>query len=82
MTAIFEFPLQSETLAPEEVAQITGCPRRSDQTQWLTRNHWAFHTTKAGEPIIGRMYARLKMAGINPTALMTTGGWVPDFSNL
>jgi hypothetical protein len=82
MTAIFEFPLQSEMLSPNEVTEITGCSRRADQMQWLNRNHWAFHTAKSGEPIIGRMYARLKMAGINPTALMTTGGWVPDFTNL
>jgi len=82
MTAIFEFPLQSETLTPEEVAGITGCARRGDQVEWLTCNGWTFHKNKAGEPIIGRMYARLRMAGITPAAMATTGGWVPDFSGI
>lgn len=82
MTAIFEFPLPSEILKPKEVEDITGYSRQSDQVQWLDRNHWVYHPNKAGDPIIGRMYARMKMAGINPTALMTTGGWVPDYSKL
>jgi len=82
MSAIFEFPISSETLTPEEVVQITGCARKSDQVEWLTCNGWTFHRNRAGEPIIGRMYARLRMAGITPTAIATTGGWVPDFSGI
>lgn len=82
MTAIFEFPLPSETLAAEELAQITGCARKSDQIEWLTCNGWTFHKNKAGEPIVGRMYARLRLAGITPAAMTTTGGWMPDFSNV
>lgn len=82
MTAIFEFPLPSETLEPEEVVKITGCKQRGDQVAWLDRNSWLFHKNKAGDPIVGRMYARLRMAGINPIALTTSGGWVPDFSKL
>lgn len=38
MTAIFEFPIQSETLASEEVIEITGCTRKRDQVEWLTGN--------------------------------------------
>lgn len=82
MTAIFEFPLPSETLDPKEVAEITGCTRRGDQVEWLTSKGWIFHTNKANAPIVGRMYARLRMAGITPAALATTGGWVPDFSGI
>lgn len=82
MSAIFEFPMQSETLTAEEVAEITGCHRRGDQVEWLTCNGWTFHKNKAGEPIVGRMYARLRMAGITPAALTTSGGWVPDFSQV
>ncbi|MER2626812.1 MAG: DUF4224 domain-containing protein [Accumulibacter sp.] len=82
MTAIFEFPIASETLSPEELAEITGSPRSALQTDWLTQNGWTYHTTRAGAPIVGRMYARLRLAGIAPAALTTTGGWVPDFSAL
>lgn len=82
MSAIFEMVISSETLAPDEVWQITGCQRKGDQVEWLTINGWAFHKNKAGEPIVGRLYARLKMAGINPAALATSGGWMPDFSKV
>lgn len=82
MTAIFEMPIASETLTPEEITQITGCSRKSDQAEWLAGNGWTFHKNRAGEPIVGRLYARLRMAGITPAALATTGGWVPDFSGI
>lgn len=82
MTAIFEFPLPSETLEPEELNRITGAARKSDQIEWLTCNGWTFHKNRAGEPVVGRMYARLRMAGITPAAMATTGGWVPDFSDV
>lgn len=82
MSAIFEMPIPSETLDPDEVERITGCHRKGDQIQWLTVNGWVFYPNKAGEPIVGRLYARLKMAGINPAALATSGGWVPDFSKV
>jgi hypothetical protein len=82
MTAIFEFPLMSETLSQNEVVEITGCSRRREQIEWLTINGWTFLKNRAGEPIIGRMYARLRLAGITPAVLATTGGWVPDFSGI
>ena len=80
MAAIFEMPIASETLTADELAQITGCARRGDQIEWLTVNGWTYHKNRAGEAIVGRLYARLKMAGITPAALATSGGWVPDFS--
>lgn len=82
MAAIFEFPMATETLTHEEVAEITGCLRRADQVDWLSNNNWTYHKNRAGEPIIGRMYARLRMAGITPAAMATTGGWVPDFGKV
>lgn len=81
MTAIFDFPLLSEILSPEEVGDITGAVRKGDQIEWLTCNGWAFHRNRAGEPIVGRMYARLRMAGINPAHLAAAPGiGLPDFS--
>ena len=82
MTAVFEMPLASETLTGEEVQQITGCGRRGDQVAWLQAAGWAYVTNRAGEPVVGRLYARLRLAGITPSALMATGGWAPDFSTL
>lgn len=82
MSAIFEMSIQSETLSADELSAITGCTRRNDQIEWLASNGWAFHKNKAGQAIVGRLYARLKLAGISPAALATSGGWVPDFSRL
>lgn len=85
MSAIFELHLPSETLTTEEVVDITGCARRADQLTWLNRNGWIYHTNKAGMPIIGRMFARMKMAGINPAALASSpqaGGWNMDMSKV
>lgn len=79
MTAIFEMPIQSETLDGDEIANITGSKLRPQQLDWLDKNHWMYHKNRAGTPIVGRLYARLKMAGIS-TSTLTTGGWTPDFS--
>lgn len=79
MSTLFEMPIASETLDADELVKITGCSRKADQVEWLASNGWTYHRTKAGEPVVGRLYARLKMAGINPAA-MSPGTWAPDLS--
>lgn len=81
MSAIFEIPLESEFLTPEELEGITGSKQSAGQLAWLNKYHWVYHTTGANKPIVGRLYARLKMAGITPAAL-STGGWVPPMDNV
>ena len=73
--------IQSETLAPDELAEITGCARSRDQIAWLEANDWALLKNRAGAPIVGRWYARLKLAGITPQAA-TTEAWSPDFTGI
>lgn len=82
MSAIFELPITSETLTDDEVSEISGCIRKSDQVDWLTKNGWVFFQNRAGTPKIGRLYARLRMAGINTAALAApaAGGWQFDVS--
>jgi hypothetical protein len=82
MTAIFELPLLSETLKPDEVAEITGAKSCDGQRSWLDINRWKYHTNRAGRPIVGRLYARLKLAGIDASALAPQAAWSPDFSAL
>ena len=72
----------SETLTIEEICTISGAVRKADQIAWLKKNGWLHHTTRAGDPVVGRLYARLKLAGINPGALTAPGGWVPDLSQV
>jgi len=84
MGAIFEMQLPSETLSADEISEISGCRRQNDQIEWLSNNGWLFIRNRAGAPIIGRLYARLKLAGINPAQLAApeTSGWQPDFSKV
>jgi len=82
MSALFELPLSSETLSQDEIVSITGCSRRGDQIAWLLAAGWTHLMNRAGEPVVGRLYARLRLAGITPSALVQTGGWAPDFSAL
>lgn len=84
MSAMFELPLQTETLSADEVSDISGCKRNGDQIDWLRQNGWHFLQNRAGAPVIGRLYARLKLAGINPAALAVpeAAGWQPDFSKV
>ena len=84
MSAIFELPLTSETLTAEEVGEISGCSRKNDQIEWLKTNGWHFLQNRAGAPVIGRLYARLKLAGINPATLAApeATGWKPDLSRV
>lgn len=74
-------PISSETLSGLELVEITGANIKTAQIEWLNKRGWIYDTTKAGNPVVGRLYARLKLAGINPASL-TTGGWSPDFSTV
>jgi hypothetical protein len=84
MSAIFEMPIPSETLEPEEIEKISGCSQKAAQVAWLKQHDWVFFKNNAGMPIIGRLYARLKLAGINPASLAgpESSGWQLDVSNI
>ncbi len=85
MGAIFEIPLQSETLSQDELHDISGCARKTDQVDWFKRNGWVFHQNRAGLPVVGRLYARMKLAGINPAALAPSdsgSGWQLDLGKV
>jgi len=75
--------VQSETLADEELATITGYQIPSKQIQWLTENHWEFVLTGARRPIVGRIYARLKLSGVKPSAANTVAEtWSLDLAKV
>ncbi len=60
--------IQSETLAEDELATITGYLIPSGQIGWLNRNGWKYVLTRARRPVVGRVYARMKLAGVKPSA--------------
>lgn len=75
--------LQSETLADEELATITGYQIPSKQIQWLSANHWEFVLTGARRPIVGRVYARLRLSGVKPSgANAVTETWSLNIANV
>jgi len=78
MGAIFEMSLQSETLNADELQDISGAARKSDQVEWFKRNGWVFYLNRAGLPVVGRLYARMKLAGINPATLAVIDGGNPS----
>lgn len=74
---------QSETLTDEELATITGYQIPSKHIQWLTENSWEFVLTGARRPIVGRLYARMKLAGVKPLATRTEPeAWSLDLSKV
>ena len=81
MPAIFEMPLPSETLDADELFEVTGSKTADGHRTWLDLNRWKYHTSRSGRPVVGRMYARLKLAGIEASALLPQG-WAPDFSGI
>ena len=74
---------QTETLAEEELAAITGYQLPSKQIQWLSMNGWQYVLTRSRRPIVGRVYARLKLAGVSPSATNSvTETWTLDLSRV
>lgn len=75
--------VQTETLADEELARITGYRRASKQIGWLAMNGWQYTLTGARKPVVGRVYARLKLAGVRPSgANAVTETWSLDLSKV
>ena len=77
--------IDTEFLSPEEVAEVTGYKNAAAQRNWLDINGWKYVLTGSQRPIVGRWFARMRLAGVQPTC---TGGveqvetWMPDFSAL
>ncbi|SFV14351.1 bacteriocin-type signal sequence-containing protein [Pseudomonas sp. OV546] len=75
--------LRAETLTEEELATITGYLIPSKQIQWLAKNQWEFVLTGARRPVVGKVYARLKLAGVRPSAVnAVTETWSLDLANV
>lgn len=80
--------MTSEVLSNEELAEITGSPRRKEQLEWLDEHGWVYTTTRAQMPVVGRLYARMRLAGLDPSLILENAGipgkkaWAPDFTKL
>lgn len=79
--------METEILSEEELADLTGYKHRSYQRQWLKDRNWVFVESRGGRPLVGRMFARMKLGIISPplatpTPLPATPTWTPDFSRV
>lgn len=74
---------ESEFLTPEELEEITGYKHAGHQKDWLEKNSWTYVLNGSGKPIVGRWFARMRLAGVKPTETgALTTSWQPDFSRL
>lgn len=73
--------LASETLTETELTAITGYSRPTEQRRWLDSERWVYHKNRAGHPVVGRIYARMRMAGIAPKSA-PADAWSLDLSRV
>lgn len=75
--------IQPETLSDEELFAITGYRLPSLQIKWLIKNGWQHALSGARRPVVGRVYARLKLAGVKPSiANAVAEPWTLDLSKV
>ena len=64
----------------DELAALTGTPQTALQLEWLRANGWAHTLTRAGKPVVGRLYANLKLSGVEVATIVQPSAWQPNFS--
>jgi len=80
-TPLVSFP--GELLTEDEIAAITGYLTPSRQIQWLASNGWSHVLSGARRPVVGRVYARLKLAGLKASEANTvTETWTFDLTRV
>lgn len=73
----------SEFLSSQELTDMIGAPSARKQIRWLTKHGWKYELNAASKPIVGRIYARLKLAGVKPNGINTTDEpWTLDLSKV
>lgn len=79
--SLVSFP--GELLTEDEIATITGYLTPSRQIQWLASNGWKHVLSGARRPVVGRLYARLKLAGLNASETnAVTDTWTFDLTRV
>lgn len=79
--------METEILSDEELADLTGYKARAYQRRWLLDRQWVFVESRGKRPLVGRMYARMKLGMlsptiVDPTPLPAAPEWTPDFSRV
>lgn len=84
MSAVMQIntPIETEILSADELAGISGRSYKDDQITWLKSKGWKYDTNAAGKPIVGRLYARMKLAGVELSEALSPVSGMPDFSKV
>lgn len=83
MSALLHLPAVDELqLTEAELAGITGTPQHKLQIEWLKANGWVFTLTRAGRPVVGRLYANLKLANVDVATMAPAAEWTPNAAAL
>jgi hypothetical protein len=59
------------TLDAEGLEKITGKSQAAKQITWLKDHGWIFELDLDGHLVVGKLYAHLRLAGLNPAAMST-----------
>ena len=74
---------ESEILTEEEISAITGFKLTRSQINWLDLHGWHYELTGARRPVVGRVYARVKLAGVKPNGTNAVAQtWTLDLSTV
>ena len=71
--------MNSISLVPSELIEITGYSLPSFQRRWLEKNGWRFVKNRAGYPVVAREYA-LQQLGVKASNDPVDVGYLPTFS--
>jgi hypothetical protein len=79
--------MEAEILSDEELADLTGYKARAYQRRWLIDRQWVFVESRGKRPLVGRMYARMKLGMLSPAIVdpnppPVVPAWTPDFSRV
>lgn len=79
--------MEKEILSDEELAELTGYKARAYQRRWLIDRQWVFVESRGKRPLVGRMYARMKLGMLSPAIVDSTPSpaapaWTPDYSRV
>lgn len=82
--ALLSLPSVDELqLTEAELAALTGSPMPKLQIEWLKANGWAHTLTRAERPVVGRLYANLRLANLDVSTMTSSSNdWTPDLSAL
>lgn len=81
MSALLSLPAVDELqLSDAELERIIGASQPRLQIEWLREKGWAFTLTRAGRPVVGRLYANLKLSGVEVTTIVRSEGFELNLS--